>query len=93
MATARSEIPVVKGNGVRDINGAIDAIRQQLRVIADQAEQANLKAGQNAFAASGSANTLAQLQQQIAALQQLISQLSSNTIDAGTVMAFSARHG
>lgn len=77
MVTARSEIPVVKGNNARDINGAIDAIRQQLRVIAASADLANLRAGQNALNASNGAGSLATLQQQIASLQQQINALSA----------------
>ncbi len=99
MATGNSRPTVnpVKGKELpevlRSLNNALSLIRDEIWQVSVTALNAQAQAGQNTFNGLQGATTLAQLQQQIAALQQLISQLSSNTIDASTVMAFSARHG
>lgn len=79
MSTARSEIATVKALDLRSINNAINAISQQLRVIAAAADAANDKAALNAFTAKQSAGSLIPFQQQLASLQTAVAALTAGS--------------
>ncbi|MEY4429533.1 MAG: hypothetical protein RLZZ182_2222 [Pseudomonadota bacterium] len=75
MATNKPSAAAIRSLDLREINNALNGIRQQLFTLGNYIDQVNLKAGQNALNSGGSSSTLLQLQQQVAVLQQTVSTL------------------
>jgi hypothetical protein len=75
-----SSIPVVKTVDVRDINNALNAVRECIRVLSDALTAVGSQANQTTFnAAQGNAN-IAALQAQIASLQAQLAALAASAV-------------
>lgn len=79
MATKPAGAPV-KALDLRSINNALNLIREQLFQIALVAESAQAQAGQNTFTASQGTSGIAQLQQQLGALQTALAVLQAGSL-------------
>lgn len=77
MAGKLSSIPVVKSVDARDINNALNAVRECIRVLAQDVNTASLQAGQNTVNANQGSTSFAVLQGQIALLQSQVNALTA----------------
>lgn len=75
-----SAVPVVRSLDVRDINNALNAARECIRVLADTASSIGAQANQTTFTTNQSNATLAVLQAQVNALQAQLDALEASII-------------
>jgi hypothetical protein len=80
MATGQPSVPNIRSADVREINNALNAIRQQLITLNGAVNQIGLKAGQNALNANSSGGALALLQQQVAQLTEAVAVLAAGSL-------------
>jgi hypothetical protein len=80
-----SSIPVVKTVDVRDINNALNAVRECIRVLSDALNAVGSQANQTTFNASQGNANIAALQAQIAALQAQVDALTASINGSTTV--------
>jgi hypothetical protein len=75
MATNKPSAAAIRSLDLREINNALNGIRQQLFTLGSYIDQVNLKAGQNALNSGGSTDAVGQIQQQLTALQNNLNAL------------------